>query len=243
MVGMSAYQPLSARIVRRTAAARGHRPRARHPAARAAARRAAVGARRADPPLHGRGDRAAASRSARPDRALCHPRPDRSADARRSHRHHARRQAQSPSAPRDLYREPPNRFAAEFLGRANLLPVELEALEQGGAPGAGALRRPRSARPRARRDLRAGAACLLCVRPHDLAPAAERRRETMPGSGTVRRLLWQGDQHSLDASRSAARACASPRAPLPRAAAAGRRRSMCISPADATLLAIPEDGG
>ena len=36
---------------------------------------------------------------------------------------------------RDLYREPPNRFTAEFLGRANLLPVSLEALEEGGRLG------------------------------------------------------------------------------------------------------------
>ncbi len=36
---------------------------------------------------------------------------------------------------RDLYREPPNRFTAEFLGRANLLPVKLEALEEGGRLG------------------------------------------------------------------------------------------------------------
>ena len=38
-------------------------------------------------------------------------------------------------AARDLYREPPNRFTAEFLGRANLLPVKLEALEEGGRLG------------------------------------------------------------------------------------------------------------
>src|SRR5215468_5510168 len=38
-------------------------------------------------------------------------------------------------ASRDLYREPPNRFTAEFLGRANLLTVRLEALEEGGRLG------------------------------------------------------------------------------------------------------------
>src|SRR5215469_12429359 len=38
--------------------------------------------------------------------------------------------AEGPS--RELYRYPPNRFAAEFLGRANLLPVEVEGLEPDG---------------------------------------------------------------------------------------------------------------
>ena len=63
-------------LSRRTAAARRDRPRARHPAARPAARRAAVGARRADPPQHGRRARPAPPRAAGPDRALRHPRPD-----------------------------------------------------------------------------------------------------------------------------------------------------------------------
>jgi 2-aminoethylphosphonate transport system ATP-binding protein len=96
---------------------------------------------------------------------------------------------------RELYRYPPNRFAAEFLGRANLLPVEVEGLESGGRLArvrfnGGVLRAEvRSAPP-------PGTRCLLCVRPHDLdlrAPAA-------PGNtldGRVQTALWQGDQLSI----------------------------------------------
>ena len=50
-------QALPARIVRRTAAARGDCASACRAPARAAARRASVGARRANPAIHGRGDR------------------------------------------------------------------------------------------------------------------------------------------------------------------------------------------
>ncbi len=96
---------------------------------------------------------------------------------------------------RDLYREPPNRFTAEFLGRANLLPVRLEGREPDGWSA-----RVRFGevilRARAHPELAAGAACLLCVRPHDLrldpAPSAGNRLE-----GRVHTALWQGDQHSI----------------------------------------------
>ena len=46
------------------------------------------------------------------------------------------------AAPRELYRRPPNRFAAEFLGRANLLPVTVEGVER----ATGLARRSASAR-------------------------------------------------------------------------------------------------
>src|SRR5215475_11045104 len=69
---------------------------------------------------------------------------------------------------RDLYRDPPNRFTADFLGRANLLPVRLEALEAGGRIG-----RVRFGeavlRARVPANLDPGVDCVLCVRPHDLA--------------------------------------------------------------------------
>ncbi len=98
-------------------------------------------------------------------------------------------------ASRELYRYPPNRFAAEFLGRANLLPVELEAP---GTPGRLARVRFRGATLLAehRADLRPGTRCLLCVRPHDL----ELREPAAPANildGHVQTVLWQGDQHSI----------------------------------------------
>ena len=67
----------------------------------------------------------------------------------------------------DLYRRPPNRFAAEFLGRANLLPVVVE----------GAVRREGMVAVRAGDDrlvvasdgAPSGARRLLCVRPQHLS--------------------------------------------------------------------------
>jgi 2-aminoethylphosphonate transport system ATP-binding protein len=101
--------------------------------------------------------------------------------------------AQGPS--RELYRYPPNRFAAEFLGRANLLPVEVEGLEADGR-----LARVRFngslLRAEVRSAPRPGTRCLLCVRPHDLdlrAPAAP--VNTL--DGRVQTALWQGDQFSI----------------------------------------------
>ena len=96
---------------------------------------------------------------------------------------------------RQLYRRPPNRFAAEFLGRANLLPVRLESVD------------PQSGHSRVRfgnitliaqsgSHISIGDACLLCIRPHDLLPdtgAGDANRLT----GTVESVLWQGDAHSI----------------------------------------------
>jgi 2-aminoethylphosphonate transport system ATP-binding protein len=101
--------------------------------------------------------------------------------------------AQGPS--RELYRYPPNRFAAEFLGRANLLPVEVEGVEPGGQ-----LARVRFNGSVLRAEIRSaprpGTRCLLCVRPHDLAL----RPPTGPANtlhGRVLTALWQGDQLSI----------------------------------------------
>ena len=96
---------------------------------------------------------------------------------------------------RDLYRAPPNRFTAEFLGRANLLPVTLEAVEEGGRLGRvrfGAS----TLRARVPPHLQPGASCLLCVRPHDLGLSASPERDNVL-EGKVESALWQGDQHSL----------------------------------------------
>src|SRR5262249_20102215 len=76
---------------------------------------------------------------------------------------------------RDLYRRPPNRFAAEFLGRANLFPVRVESVDPRSGIGEVSLgaHRIRVTVPGAF-DIRQS--CLLCVRPHDLKlePASNR---------------------------------------------------------------------
>jgi 2-aminoethylphosphonate transport system ATP-binding protein len=94
-----------------------------------------------------------------------------------------------------LYRHPPNRFSAEFLGRANLLPVNSLALAGGGMAhvrfGESALT------ARNHHGLPDGDHCLLCVRPHDL--------HLQPGdattnrlSATVRSVQWQGDMQNIE---------------------------------------------
>ena len=78
---------LSARALRRPAAARRHRPQPRHQAGDLVPRRAVLGARSADPARDaGRAD-AAAERAAQ-DHRLHHPRFRRGDPARRPHRHH-----------------------------------------------------------------------------------------------------------------------------------------------------------
>jgi 2-aminoethylphosphonate transport system ATP-binding protein len=138
---------------------------------------------------------------------------------------------------RDLYRQPPNRFTAEFLGRANLLPVEIESLDRGrarvrfgndalwaAAAGAG---------------LRPGLRCSLCIRPHDLTlqppDAFENRLQ-----GRVQSVLWQGDQHSI-AVESGGVVLRVTSAPLTEPPAIGSPLVLHI-PADKASLIAHDDG-
>ena len=96
---------------------------------------------------------------------------------------------------RRLYRQPPNRFTAEFLGRANLLPVRIESVDahphlarvRFGMTSLWAQKHP---------DLPAGGNGLLCIRPHDVGirPAAEPANTL---TAVVRSVAWQGDLHSI----------------------------------------------
>ena len=133
-----------------------------------------------------------------------------------------------------LYREPPNRFAAEFLGRANLLPVQIE----GPAPG-GLIRVQMGGLPLLAsrpRDALSGA-CLLCLRPHAISLAAA------PGGtnavpAVTRSVQWQGDLHAieLEAAEHFIRLVCLPlqEPPLP-----GDAVHLSFRPEDATL--IPAD--
>ena len=138
-------------------------------------------------------------------------------------------------AARDLYRDPPNRFTAEFLGRANLLPVRLEALEAGGRIG-----RVRFGdavlRARVPANLEPGAQCLLCVRPHDLTLSQGNEENAL--EGRVESALWQGDQHSIviEVDRVSLRIAS---APLPEPPLPGRALRVHFPAENATL--IPED--
>ena len=94
-----------------------------------------------------------------------------------------------------LYRHPPNRFSAEFLGRANLLPVNGVAAAGGGMAhvrfGESALT------ARNHHGLPDGGHCLLCVRPHDLQ-LQPTEATTNRLSATVRSVQWQGDMQNIE---------------------------------------------
>jgi 2-aminoethylphosphonate transport system ATP-binding protein len=92
-----------------------------------------------------------------------------------------------------LYRQPPNRFTAEFLGRANLLPVMVEPASGAAAFGVRF------------GDIRLNVAsgtiatlgpALLCVRPHALKIAGGGAGANRI-AGVVRHVLWQGDRNDV----------------------------------------------
>lgn len=93
-----------------------------------------------------------------------------------------------------LYRHPPNRFAAEFLGRANVLPArQLEPLADGFA-------RVRCGdfviEGRNHHGLAANSECYVCVRPHDLH-FEPRPQKCNTVTGIVRSVQWLGELHSV----------------------------------------------
>ena len=137
----------------------------------------------------------------------------------------------------DLFRSPPNRFAAEFLGRANLLPV---AVEGGSIDGRSATVRFAGTALQARRGEATPTAgnMLLCVRPHSLALAAADGL-TNRLAATVTTVRWHGDQHALtlDAAGTELRLTASP---MRRPPERGEAVEVFFSPEDAILISDGE---
>jgi 2-aminoethylphosphonate transport system ATP-binding protein len=131
-----------------------------------------------------------------------------------------------------LYCRPPNRFTAEFLGRANLLPVRIEGPAEPGFVrvrfGAVELTAP------AHSTLDAGADCLLCIRPHDLRLAEPHHGNRLGAAVTA--VQWQGDHHAitLDCAGTPLRLVS---APLRTAPDAGAPLDLGFAPVDATLIA------
>jgi 2-aminoethylphosphonate transport system ATP-binding protein len=95
----------------------------------------------------------------------------------------------------ELYRQPPNRFAAEFLGRANLLPVVIEAIDPVNRQARLRFGK-RILAARHNPDLGAGQACLLCIRPHDMQLGAHVDAANFL-EATVTSAQWQGDSQSI----------------------------------------------
>jgi 2-aminoethylphosphonate transport system ATP-binding protein len=142
-------------------------------------------------------------------------------------------------AAQSLYRHPPNRFTAEFLGRANLLPVTVDRAAAANGHlhvrfAGTALRVTADAAPRDGNGGYGGTGSLVCVRPHALHLANGDADNRL--SGTVASVQWQGDHHAitLDCEGVALRLMLQPlRQPPER----GARLDVAFSPDDASLIA------
>jgi 2-aminoethylphosphonate transport system ATP-binding protein len=137
----------------------------------------------------------------------------------------------------DLYRRPPNRFAAEFLGRANLLPVVVE--EDAAKDGMVAVRAGGDRLVVESDGAPSGARRLLCVRPQHLTLTAEQGYSNKIG-GRLRDVLWQGELTHLvaEVGDTVMRIVATRLPSLPER---GAPLDLFFAPADASLL--PEEAG
>ncbi|MGH7211740.1 MAG: ABC transporter ATP-binding protein, partial [Acetobacteraceae bacterium] len=136
-----------------------------------------------------------------------------------------------------LYRDPPNRFSAEFLGRANLLPVRLEV---SGPDGVARVRFGSfGLLARAHPALQPGGTCLLCIRPHDINLGGSETDNEI--AGVVQSVQWQGELHSvvLDAEGSTLRLTSTPLRAPPEP---GSWCTVRFAAEDAMLIAEEADG-
>ena len=138
----------------------------------------------------------------------------------------------------DLYRRPPNRFAAEFLGRANLIAVTVE--DPGPSNGFAKVRAGATPLVAAGRDETKGAKRLLCVRPQHVTLSRDDMHSNAI-SGTLREVHWQGELTHLvvDVENTPVRVVATRLPVLPRP---GSPLELFFAPSDATLIAEDERG-
>ncbi len=131
----------------------------------------------------------------------------------------------------ELYRRPPNRFAAEFLGRANLLPAVVEGREQDGfvSVRVGDARLVVAGGGEA-----AGSERLLCVRPQNLTLTGDAERSNRV-SAVLREIHWQGELTHLVAEigETIVRVVATR---LPEPPSRGDRLDFFFAPGDANLI-------
>ncbi len=136
----------------------------------------------------------------------------------------------------ELFRHPPNRFSAEFLGRANLIPVT--GIETQGTDAARGRFAGQWLAAGNHHGLPPGTDCLICVRPHDFRPGAGDEGMNRL-SGTVASVQWQGDVHNItfETGGCLLRMSLPPLRdpPLP-----GAALEVHFNPAEVTL--VPEDG-
>jgi 2-aminoethylphosphonate transport system ATP-binding protein len=132
-----------------------------------------------------------------------------------------------------LYHRPPNRFAAEFLGRANLLPARVES--RCSTSGFATVRIGATRIGGVCGDLAAGKSALLCVRPQNLMlDRGSADLHTL--TGTLRDVHWQGELTHivLDIDATPVRVVLTRPHALPRI---GSRLDIHFSSNDASLMA------
>ena len=132
----------------------------------------------------------------------------------------------------ELYHRPPNRFAAEFLGRANLLPVVVEGKARD--HGFVGVRIGDAKVVVSGDDHPAGSRRLMCVRPQNLTLTGDAERSNSI-EAELREIHWQGELTHLVAAigESILRVVATR---LPNPPARGDRLSFFFSPSDANLI-------
>jgi len=136
---------------------------------------------------------------------------------------------------KSLFRNPPNRFAAEFLGRANLLPVT--DVRPGGEGRVSVRFGGAELHACNENDLAAGSSGLLCVRPHALKLSAAGEGANRLDA-TVRSVQWKGDTHEIAAVVGGTHVQISSD-PLRDPPVPGAAIGLHFDPADATI--VPED--
>jgi 2-aminoethylphosphonate transport system ATP-binding protein len=138
-----------------------------------------------------------------------------------------------------LYRRPPNRFAAEFLGRANLLPVRLDGTQPGNRVRVSFA--DSSLLAPANPVLSDNSPALLCIRPHDLRLGPPNPDENQL-SGTVQAVHWYGEQHAitLDCAGTSLRLVSTPLRSPPDP---GKVLQFAFSIEDATLIGEEKPAG
>jgi 2-aminoethylphosphonate transport system ATP-binding protein len=133
-----------------------------------------------------------------------------------------------------LYRRPPNRFTAEFLGSANLLPVRTNGAARGGYRD---VTFGRTTLRVAADGADVGSEAFVCVRPHALKLAATLAGSSNQLTGELVSSLWLGDHQALriDCAGTPLRITMPP---LPKTFAAGEAISFCFDPDDASLIPL-----
>ena len=132
----------------------------------------------------------------------------------------------------ELYRRPPNRFAAEFLGRANILPATVENKR---APNGGTLVRVGDATVTIAEAMPlTSARALLCLRPQHISLTADAERSNKI-TAVLREVHWQGElTHVVGAIGDAVVRVVATR--LPQLPERGATIDFFFAPADASLI-------